>query len=126
VAGVVGSVRFRVGQDGHFHIEAMVDGTRVRFLVDTGASEVVLSPGDARRLGFDLGRLSFTRMAETANGSVRSAPVTLHEMMVGGLRVNEVSASVNEAEMSESLLGMTFLNRLGGFEVSGDTLTLRP
>jgi aspartyl protease family protein len=52
--------------------------------------------------------------------------VTLREVTVGGLRLAEVGASVNRAEMSESLLGMSFLRRLGGFEVSGDRLTLRP
>jgi aspartyl protease family protein len=125
VANADGSVSFRASQDGHFHVEALVDGARLRFLVDTGASQVVLSPADARRLGFDIGRLDFTQMAETANGAVRGAPVTLREVVVGNLRLADVRASVNEAEMAESLLGMSFLSRLGGFDVSGDRLTLR-
>ena len=119
------AMTFRAGQDGHFHVEALVDNVRVRFLVDTGASEVVLSPADARRLGFDRSNLEFVQMAETANGMVRGAPVRLREVVVGNLRLADVRASVNAADMSESLLGMTFLSRLGGFEVSGDRLTLR-
>jgi len=119
------AMTFRLGQDGHFHVEALVDNVRVRFLVDTGASEVVLSPADARRLGLHLGNLEFVQRAETANGMVRGAPVTLREVAVGNLRLTDVRASVNAADMSESLLGMTFLSRLGGFEVSGDRLTLR-
>jgi aspartyl protease family protein len=126
IANGDGSVTFRAGRDGYFHVEAQVDGAPIRFLVDTGASQIVLSPADARRLGFDLDALSYTQVTETANGLGRSAPVTLREVTVGGLRLAEVGASVNRAEMSESLLGMSFLRRLGGFEVSGDRLTLRP
>ena len=124
--GADGSVSYRAGRDGYFHVEGRVNGTRIRFLVDTGASEVVLSPADARRLGMDVDRLAFTQVTETANGLGRGAPVTLREVDVGGLRVAEVAASVNQADMSESLLGMSFLRRIGGFRVSGDRLTLHP
>ena len=120
-----GSVSFRAGSDGHFHVEALVNGSRLRLLVDTGASQVVLSPADARRLGFDLGSLDFRHLSETANGPVTGAPVTLREVAVGSVRLADVEASVNGAAMSESLLGMSFLSRLSGFEVSGDRLTLR-
>jgi aspartyl protease family protein len=120
-----GSVTFRAGEDGHFHVEARINGTRLRMLVDTGASQVVLSPSDARRLGIDTAGLDFRHLSETANGPVSGAPVTLREITVGSVRLIDVMASVNGAEMSESLLGMTFLSRLSGFEVSGDRLTLR-
>jgi len=125
VANQDGSVSFRAGTDGHFHVEALVNGSRLRLLVDTGASQVVLSPADARRLGFDLGSLDFRHVSETANGPVTGAPVTLREVAVGSVRLADVGASVNGAAMSESLLGMSFLSRLSGFEVSGDRLTLR-
>jgi len=125
VANPDGSVTFRAGADGHFHVEARINGTRLRLLVDTGASQVVLSPADARRLGFDLADLDFHHLSETANGPVTGAPVTLREVAVGEVRLGDVAASVNGAEMSESLLGMSFLSRLSGFEVRGDKLTLR-
>lgn len=118
------AISFRVGVDGHFRIEALVDGTPVRFLVDTGASDVMLSPADARRLGFDLDALSYTRIYSTANGTVRGAPVRLGEVVVGPIRMRRVPASVNEAPMASSLLGMSFLDRLAGYEVRADTLTL--
>ena len=120
-----GSVTYRAGEDGHFHVEARINGTRLRLLVDTGASQVVLSPADARRLGLDLDSLDFRHFSETANGPVSGAPVTLDEVAVGNVRLTDVAASVNGAAMSESLLGMSFLSRLSGFEVSGDKLTLR-
>ncbi len=125
IANPDGSVSFRAGTDGHFHVEALINGTRLRLLVDTGASQLVLSPADARRLGFDLDRLDFRHVSETANGPVSGAPVTLREVAVGSVRLADVAASVNGAAMSESLLGMSFLSRLSGLEVSGDRLTLR-
>ena len=125
IANPDGSVTFRAGADGHFHVEALINGTRLRLLVDTGASQLVLSPADARRLGLDLAGLDFRHVSETANGPVSGAPVTLREVAVGSVRLADVAASVNGAEMSESLLGMSFLSRLSGFEVSGDRLTLR-
>ncbi len=125
IAGADGSISFRASRDGHFHVEAVVDGTRLDFLVDTGASDIVLSPADARRIGFDPDRLDYTQIFETANGEVRGAPVRLHEIVIGPIAVREVTASVNQAEMSGSLLGMSLLRRLGSYQVTGDTLTLR-
>lgn len=119
-----GAVSFRASADGHFYVEAEIDGTRLRMLVDTGATQVVLSLADARRLGFDVDGLSFTGFAGTANGTVRTASVRLGEIVVGPITVRDVAASVNQSEMDGSLLGMSFLERLGGYEVSGNTLTL--
>jgi aspartyl protease family protein len=98
----------------------------VRFLIDTGASGVVLTPGDARRLGFDPRRLRYTRIAETANGTVRSAPIRLDFIAVGQIRMLDFPASVNEADMTDSLLGMSFLSRLRSFEVRDGLFIMRP
>jgi len=117
-------VSFRAGSDGHFQIVATVDGVEVLFLVDTGASDVVLTPADARRLGFDPARLTYSDTYGTANGLVRGAPVRLERVTVGPVSVGNVRASVNEAPMERSLLGMSFLNRIGGYQVRGDVLTL--
>ena len=120
-----GAMTFRRANDRHFHVEASVDGVPIRFMVDTGASSVVLTPDDARRLGFDPARLSFTRVYNTANGTVRGAPVRLGEIRVGSISVRDVRASVNGVDMDQSLLGLSFLDRLDGYEVRRDTLTLR-
>lgn len=121
-----GELEFRRGGDGHFYIDAEVNGRPVRFLVDTGASDLVLSPADARRLGFEPSTLTFDRIYQTANGMGRGAPVVLRSIAVGSIRFREVAASVNDAPMSESLLGLSFLDRLTGYEVRGDSLLLRP
>jgi aspartyl protease family protein len=118
------AVSFRAGPDGHFHVTALVDGVEVLFLVDTGASDVVLTPDDARRLGFDPARLTYSQVYNTANGIGRGAPVRLDNVLLGPIGLQDVRASVNETAMDRSLLGMSFLNRIGGYQVRGDVLTL--
>ncbi|MHA1108511.1 MAG: retropepsin-like aspartic protease family protein [Alphaproteobacteria bacterium] len=120
-----GEINFRAAADGQFRIRATVDGTKVRFLFDTGASRVVLSPSDAERIGFDLSRLSFSQRFHTANGTGMGAPVRLRELRIGPIVQRNVAASVNRAEMDTSLLGMNFLRRLSRYEVRNGTLTLR-
>ena len=126
--GVVegGAVSFRAAKGGHFVVEAEVNGVVLRLLVDTGASDVVLSPADARRLGFDVATLDYSRRYRTANGIVFGAPVRLGRVRIGPIALDDVRASVNGAEMARSLLGMSFLGRLSGYEVRDDTLTLKP
>ncbi len=110
---------------GHFLVTAVVDGVTIEFLVDTGASTVILSPADARRLGFQQDYLDFTERFQTVNGVIEGAPVTLHEVRMGELELDDVDASVVRSQMSKSLLGMTFLNRLDSYEVVENRLILR-
>lgn len=111
--------------NGHFYADANVDGTHVRFLVDTGASHVALTPFDAQRLGFDLGELEYRVPYQTANGTAYAALVTLDEVSVGSITVQGVRASVSQGGLSQSLLGMSFLSELRAVELSGDRLMLR-
>lgn len=120
-----GSLVLTVGRDGHFHIMGTVNGTKVTFLVDTGASDIVLSPADAARAGIDVGSLQFSRVYETANGLGRGAPVILSSLEVGPLRQEAVRATVNQAAMRQSLLGMAFFRNVASFEVRGGTMTIR-
>ena len=110
---------------GHFRADALVNGTYVRFLVDTGASDVALTQSDAERLGIDLSKLAFTLPYQTANGVALAAPIRLDEIAVGDVRVRNVRASVMRAGLGQSLLGMSFLGELRGYEVRGDELILR-
>lgn len=120
----VGSAIVRAGDDGHFHIDATVDGARIRFLLDTGASMVVLNRRDARTVGFDLEKLAFTQRTQTANGIGMGAPVRLREIRIGPIVVKDIRAMVNKAPMSTSLLGVNLLERLSGYSVKDGTLTL--
>ena len=110
---------------GQFVVNAVVDGVTIDFLVDTGASTVVLAPADARRLGFEPDDLDFTERFQTANGVIEGAPVTLREVRMGELELDDVDATVVRSRMSKSLLGMTFLSRLDSYEVVENRLILR-
>ncbi|MDB5425783.1 MAG: putative aspartyl protease [Phenylobacterium sp.] len=112
-------------QNGGFFIMGQVNGQPVRFLVDTGASDTVLSPADARRLGVDTAVLQFDRPAETANGVGYGAAFTADSLAVGSIRFADFPMLVNQSPMTSSLLGMSFLKRLESFQVRGRKLYLK-
>jgi len=115
----------QAGPNGHFMVDAVVDGVEIRFLVDTGASRVVLTAEDAERLGYRLDGLDYSERYQTANGEILGAPVVLPELRIGDLAIEDVHSSVIRAPLSTSLLGMTFLSRLESFEVRDEALILR-
>ncbi|PIR39900.1 MAG: hypothetical protein COV35_00330 [Alphaproteobacteria bacterium CG11_big_fil_rev_8_21_14_0_20_39_49] len=121
-----GSISVKASQDGHFYINTEINGQSVRFMVDTGASDIVINKRTAEKIGIDLNSLQYINTYYTANGKVRGAPVRLENIKVGNYTINDIRASVNEADMNKSLLGMSFLNKLNGYEVKNDTLTLWP
>jgi aspartyl protease family protein len=112
---------------GHFLLNGEVDGAAVQFLFDTGASTVVLAADDAARAGFNPAALDYRLPVMTASGMTRVAPVRLAEVAVGDITLRGVRAAVaKEGDLDQSLLGMTFLNRLTGYEVRRDRLILNP
>lgn len=117
---------FERGRDGHFRVEAMVEGASVTFLVDTGASNVVLNARDARRIGLDPEPDRYFERYYTANGVVMAAPVLLDEVEIGSIRLENVRASVTQSDLGVSLLGMSLLNELSTFRIEGDRLVLEP
>jgi aspartyl protease family protein len=119
------SIAFSAEADGHYHVYGAVDGSSVRFLVDSGASDIVLSPEDARMLGMQPDQLDYTMSAQTANGVVRGAPIRIKTLKVGPIVMHDVPATVNEAEMPVSLLGMEFLRRLKSWGVQNGRLTFQ-
>ena len=118
------SFAIRRADDGHFYIRGQVNGTSIRFLVDTGATTTVLGPRDAARIGIDPSRLSFTQRFRTANGLVRGAPVTLPSLTIGPVRFRDVRASVNEVPLGGPLLGISTLKLFKSWKVEDDRLTL--
>ena len=119
-----GMMRFQADDGGQFVVNATVNGKGVRFLIDTGASGIALSRRDAERLGFDDGKLNFDTPFSTANGMTRGARITLDALQVGPLTAYGVHAWVNEGDLDQSLLGMSYLSTLGRVEIRGDTLIL--
>jgi len=96
----------------------------VEFVVDTGATDVVLTREDAQRAGIDLASLAYTGRAMTANGMVRTASARVDEISLGDTRDTGLRVSINEGEMPQSLLGMTYLRRFSRIEIANDTLIL--
>lgn len=119
-----GQISVPRGPDGHYHLTLKINGTPLRFIVDTGASDIVLSQDDARNVGIDLDSLQYFGAANTANGQVQTARVVLDRVELGPYTDAEVPARVNGGEMTGSLLGMRYLARFDKLEISGDRLTL--
>lgn len=119
-----GGVELRRGSDGHFHATLDVNGVSVRFIVDTGASDIVLSRADAARAGIDVDRLAFTGRAITANGPVATAQIRLDSVTLGDVTARNLTASVTAGALQTSLLGMAYLNRFERIEISGDRMRL--
>ncbi len=110
--------------DGHYYLTLDVNDTSVRFVVDTGASMMVLSEGDARKVGINTDDLGFFGRANTANGVVSTAPVTLDQVSLGPFTDNNVRAVVNGGELDQSLLGMTYLENFAHIEIANGKLVL--
>ncbi len=104
-----GSVEFNRAHDGHFYIQAQVNNRDIIFLLDTGATDVVLSYKDAVYAGIDVQNASNFKVYETARGLIETKTVKIPEIKIGNFLINNVQASVNTYSMSRSLLGMSFL-----------------
>lgn len=117
------SLVYRANGQGHVVVDGVVNGTPVRFLVDTGATMVVLTMRDAAATGLGRNDLNFTMQTSTANGVARAAPVTLREVRLGQLSIDDVPAAVAE-NLGISLLGQSFLTRLDSYQMHDGVLTL--
>ncbi|WP_245947505.1 retropepsin-like aspartic protease family protein [Jannaschia seohaensis] len=112
------------GRDGHYHVMLGVNGVEIEFIVDTGATDLVLTRQDAERIGMDMDDLVFAGEAMTANGSVSTASIRLDEVTLGQITDRNVRAVVNGGEMRQSLLGMSYLSEFGRIEIENDQLRL--
>lgn len=108
---------------GHFFTTGNINGTSVRFLVDTGASMISLGATDARRIGLDFNR-GQKALTNTANGQVVVSKVQLDTVRIAGVTLHNVDALIHQNEMPIALLGMSFLNRME-MQRDGSTMTLK-
>ena len=111
--------------DGHYWSRADVDGTEVKFMVDTGASTVALTYRDAQRLGLEPENLDFNWRISTAGGETKGASVLLNFIRIGNVEVHNVEAMVLGEELEQSLLGMSFLGELYSYEFQRRNLVIR-
>lgn len=124
VVAATGEVRIKSHADGHFWVRAAVNGVPTLFLIDTGASEIVLSRKSAAAAGIDTGKLVFSQRTVTANGVVGSAPVRLDGIAIGPIERVRIGAVVPNGALEVNLLGMRFLRSLQSWRVEGDTLIM--
>ena len=122
-----GSVTFTSSRapDGHFYADVRINGATSRMMIDTGASSVILSREDAQRAGIQARPGEFTAIARTAGGEIALKPVTIDRIALGSIDSRNVSAMVAESDLPVSLLGQSFLERVGTVEISGNEMRLR-
>ncbi len=112
--------------NGHFEAAAAVNNQSVRFLVDTGATAIVLSARDAEAAGINVSGLNYSIITQTANGTGRSARASIETLYLGGIERRNLTVMVAQpGRLNQSLLGQQFLESLSSYEKRGDRLTLR-
>ncbi len=124
VIAEAGRIELPRAQDGHYYVQAEVNGVPVNFVVDTGASAVVLTLQDAVRAGIDTDALAFAGQAGTANGVTRVASVRLDSLAIGPISDSGLRVLVNAGEMTNSLMGMSYLQRYASIEIRDGMLVL--
>ena len=119
-----GDLVINIAQDGHFYLDTKINNIDIRFMIDTGASDITLSLADAKKIGIDVKNLKFSKAYQTANGTSWVSIFNFNEVVVGDVKFNNVGASVNNAKMGTSLLGMSFLRQFKKYEFYQDRLVL--
>lgn len=115
-----------IRDDGHYWARTLVNGkASVDFMVDTGASTVALTQDDARKMGFDPAALDYKWEIRTAGGITYGASVVIDSIKINQVHIKEVNAMVLREDLTQSLLGMSFLRELYSYEFRGDRLIIR-
>ncbi|XVN42191.1 MAG: TIGR02281 family clan AA aspartic protease [Candidatus Rickettsia vulgarisii] len=110
--------------DGHFYLDAMVNDVKIKFMIDTGASDVALTTNDAKKLNIDLSKLKYTKTYSTANGLSNATSLQLDNVKIGDAILQNIEAHVGTGDLDVSLMGMSVLERFKGFRIDRDMLIL--
>lgn len=113
-----------ISRDGHYYLNAELNGETVTFVVDTGATGIALTQSDAQKIGIDTSKLAYINRAQTANGSVGTAPVLIDDFRIGDISDQRVMAQVLDGDLFTSLLGMSYLSKFARLSIEGDRLIL--
>jgi aspartyl protease family protein len=111
--------------DGHFYADAIINGATIHVLIDTGATTVALTRADAQAAGVQFSAGEFTGTAQTAGGNIAFKPVMLDRVGIGAVEARNVDAVVVDSALNVSLLGQSWLRRVGKVEIAGDRMVLR-
>jgi aspartyl protease family protein len=123
---VGGTLRVPMAEDGHFWVRARVNGTELRFMIDSGATTTTMSTEAARAAGIEINESGFPVMLETANGSARAYRARIDRLVLGPIESSDLAALVSPTLGNTNLLGMNFLSSLESWRVEGQTLVLQP
>lgn len=110
--------------DNHFYIAVNIDNKKILFLIDTGATTTTLTLNDAKKLGIDIDRLNFNVPLNTANGVSFGASTEVYNIKIGDFTIDSMWVIVSKDLDGKSLLGMNFLNKLNGYDIRQDKMTL--
>lgn len=119
-----GQITINMSSNGHFYINSKVNGYHLKFMIDTGASDISLSLKDAKNIGINTNNLHYNRKYQTANGVILGARVNLRELKIGDITFHNIPASISNTDMGTSLLGMSFLKQCKRYEFYQDKLVL--
>lgn len=119
-----GQVSVPRAPNGHYYLTLNINDQPIEFMIDTGASDVVLTQSDASQIGLNPNSLNYFGRAMTANGEVRTAPVVLETVALGDVVDKNVTAWVNQGDQDQSLLGMAYLQRWSHIEIGNNSLIL--
>jgi aspartyl protease family protein len=111
--------------NGHFYVDATVNGRLVRFMVDTGATMVALSADDAKRVGAPFDPADFEVIGSGASGEVRGQEIRIASIEIEGKLVSNVGGVVADG-LDQSLLGQNYLSRMGNIEMNADEMVIHP
>lgn len=122
---IAGELTIARNHDGHFYLDSYIENNQsIHFLVDTGASDVALTPEDAKKLGFDLSKLNYNKRYYTANGVIFAAPVIIKQLPIGKKIFYNIKASISTGGLDVSLLGMSLIQKFSRFRINDDFLIL--
>lgn len=110
--------------DNHFYIAVNINNKKILFLIDTGATTTTLTLNDAKKLGIDIDRLNFNVPLNTANGVSFGASTEVYNIKIGDFTIDSMWVIVSKDLDGKSLLGMNFLNKLNGYDIRQDKMTL--
>lgn len=123
---VDGTVRIKRGEDGHFHVNAEINGHEVRLLIDSGATVTSLSETAARAASIQIDESGFPVVIDTANGMTEAKRASIQRLVIGPMVRADFPVHVSDSFGDTNMLGMNFLDTLKSWRVEGDTMVLNP
>lgn len=121
-----GAMVLHARADGHFYINAMLNGQKILFMIDTGATDMMLTKQTAERVGLVPAHNAKKKMYSTANGVSAGVEVRIHRMQIGEVVLRDAVAYINQGDAGVNLLGMQFLKHLSSYSVESGEMTLVP